>query len=70
MIYFMYLNIVAQALAIAIVVLGLDRLVKKQYLRFILWVVLASTMHSSAIVGIIFSAICKMVYKDKYGVML
>lgn len=36
MIYFMYLNIVAQALAIAIVVLGLDRLVKKQYLRFIL----------------------------------
>lgn len=66
MIYFMYLNIVAQALAIAIVVLGLDRLVKKQYLRFILWVVLASTMHSSAIVCVLFVPLSILPLKRKY----
>ena len=66
MLYFMYLNIVAQALAIAMVTVGLEKLAKKQYLRYILWVIIASTIHSSAIVCIMFIPLTMLPVKKKY----
>lgn len=66
MLYFMYLNIVAQALAIAMVTVGLEKLAKKQYLRYILWVIIASTIHSSAIVCIMFIPLTMLPLKKKY----
>lgn len=66
MIYFMYLNIIAQALAIAIVTIGLDKLAKKKYLLFIIWLIIATTVHSSAIICLIFIPLSILPAKRKY----
>jgi len=49
-IYFMYMTMIAEAIAIAIILFGLDYLQKKRYVVFSLFVLLAATMHSSAII--------------------
>lgn len=48
--YFMYMNIIAQSVAIAVVLFSMDYLEQKKYLMFALFVALACALHSSAIV--------------------
>lgn len=52
--YFMYMNIIAQALALAIILFSIDFLEKKSYIKFALCILLANCIHSSAIIGLIF----------------
>ncbi|MCC8195502.1 MAG: EpsG family protein [Ruminococcus sp.] len=52
--YFMTMNIVAQALAIAVVLLAVDFLAQKKYIRCLIFMGLAIAIHSSAIVCLIF----------------
>lgn len=50
----MYMTMIAQALAIAVVLYGMDFLVKKRYWIFALLVLLATTIHGSAIICLAF----------------
>lgn len=52
--YFMYMNIIAQGLAIAIILYSIDYLEKKSYFKFIFLVLLANFIHSSAIICVVF----------------
>lgn len=52
--YFMYMNIIAQASAVAVIMLGTDALEKGRYFRFIAAVFLASCLHSSALICLCF----------------
>lgn len=52
--YFMFMNIIAQALAVAIVLFSVDYLEKKSYIKFGILVLLANCIHSSAIICLIF----------------
>lgn len=51
--YFMYMNIIAQSIAIAIVLLSIDYLESKKYLLYILLILLASSIHGSAIICLV-----------------
>lgn len=62
----MYLNIIAQSLAIAIMLFGFDFLLEKKYFRFVCIVLLATTIHSSAIVCLCFIPLIKIPNKKKY----
>ena len=62
----MYMNIIAQAMAIAIILFGLDLLLKKQYLRYIICVLFATTIHTSAIVCLGFIPLLSLPNKKKY----
>lgn len=52
--YFMYMNIIAQALAIAIILFSIDFLENKKIVQFVLLTLLANCIHSSAIIALIF----------------
>lgn len=52
--YFMYMNIIAQALAISIILLSIDFLERNKIFKFVLLVLIANCIHSSAIVALIF----------------
>lgn len=62
----MYMNIIAQALAIAIVLFGLDFLAERKYLKYIICVLIATTIHKSAIVCIAFIPLINLPNKRKY----
>lgn len=51
--FFMYMNIMRQALAIAIILWGYDYLQKDRYITFIVIVLLATQFHTSAILAVI-----------------
>lgn len=50
----MYMNIIAQALAISVILIGLDFLAEKKYWKYVVCVLLATTIHTSAIICIVF----------------
>lgn len=50
---YQYMNQIAQALAVSIILLAFDFLKDKKYLKFIVLVLLASTFHSSALICIL-----------------
>lgn len=50
----MYMNIIAQAMAISIILIGLDFLAEKKYWKYVMCVLLATTVHTSAIICIVF----------------
>ena len=52
--YFMYMNIIAQALALSIIMFGMEFLHQKSYVKYALTVLVAACLHSSAIVCFIF----------------
>lgn len=52
--YFMYMNIIAQSLAIAIVMCGIEFLYKKNYIKYLFVIFLAACIHSSAIICLVF----------------
>lgn len=52
--YFMYMNIIAQGIAVAIVLFSIDYLEKKSFLKFAVLILLANFFHSSAIICLLF----------------
>lgn len=63
---FMYMTMIAQVLAIAIILFAIDYLNDKKYLKFILLVILASTFHGSAIICFIFILLSMLETRRKY----
>lgn len=63
--YFMYMNIIAQALALAIVLFSIDFLEKKSYVKFIICILIANCIHSSAIIGLLFIPFREIKLKKK-----
>ncbi len=61
--YFMYMNIIAQGLALAIILTSIDFLEKKSYVKFALLVLLANCIHSSAIICLLFIPLRNMKLK-------
>lgn len=55
-----YINVLRQAIAISIVLLGFELLYEKKILKFILFVLLATTFHKTAIITLIFIPIVHM----------
>lgn len=62
----MYMNIIAQALAIAIILFGLDFLADKKYVKYVFCVLIATTIHTSAIVCIVFIPLLNLPNNKKY----
>lgn len=62
----MYMNIIAQALAIAIVLFGLDFLAERKYFKYAFCVLVATTIHTSAIVCLGFILLLNLPNKKKY----
>nr|WP_294492640.1 EpsG family protein [uncultured Mediterraneibacter sp.] len=62
----MYLNIIAQALAIAILLFALDYLASKKYAMYALIVLLAALIHSSALICLGFIPLTFLPNKRKY----
>ncbi|CUO14510.1 Uncharacterised protein [Turicibacter sanguinis] len=52
--YFFYTSAMRQALAVSIILLGFDNLKNKKYIKFTLYVLIASLFHQSAILALLF----------------
>ena len=63
--YFSYMNIMRQAIAIGIILLGFENLKNKKNLRFSLYVIAASFFHFSALLCLLFIPMNKMKYNKK-----
>lgn len=63
--FFSYMNIMRQAIAIAIILWGYEYLKKNKYIRFCIFVMIASLFHGSAILALIFIFLKKFEY-NKY----
>ncbi|PGZ91711.1 EpsG family protein [Bacillus sp. AFS029533] len=66
--WFMYLNIIRQAIAVSIVLIGLEFLKNKnlkwkRYVIFLFFVFLATSFHNTAILALLFIAIDKLKFK-------
>lgn len=64
--YFLYLNIIAQALAFSIFLFAIPYLQKKKYLKYTVIVLLASTVHASAIILVLLVPLSFLPLKRKY----
>lgn len=65
--YFSYMNIMRQAIAIAILLFAFSALKNNKKIRYFLLVGLAMTFHSSAILGLLYFILPKIHYKTKYN---
>ncbi len=63
---FMFMNIIAQSLAIAVLLWGVDYLSQKKYVKYAIVVLIASTIHNTAIIAIIFILLDFLPAKRKY----
>lgn len=64
--YFMYMNIIAQSMAIAILMLAIRFLAEKKYWRYCVLALLATSIHSSAIFILLFIPLASLKIKRKY----
>lgn len=60
---FNYMTLIAQSLAVAIVLSGIDYLFKKEYKKYVFIVLFASTIHSSALICLLFIPVNMLKYK-------
>ena len=65
--YFSYMNIMRQALAIAILLWAFDAIKNNKKIRYFILVVLATLFHGSAILGLAYIILLKFKYKQKYN---
>ncbi len=65
--YFSYMNIMRQAIAIAILLFAFECLKNDKKIRYFILVGLATTFHGSAILGILYFVLYKYEYKMKYN---
>lgn len=63
--FFMYMNIIRQAIAIAIILFGFEQIKRKHYIKFILFVVVASLVHNSAWMALLFIPMSILPFKKK-----
>lgn len=59
----MSMNVVRQAMAVGIILLGLESLKRKQYFKFLLFVLIGTLFHTSAIVAVLLIMCDKMSFK-------
>lgn len=64
--YFMYMNIIAQGIAVAIIMLAVKYLNEKKYIQYCVFVIIATSIHSSAIFALIFIPLSLLQVKRKY----
>lgn len=62
-IFMMSLNVIRQAMAVGIILLGFESLKRKHYIRFIIWVVFATMFHTSAIIAVLLILCDKIRFK-------
>lgn len=62
---FMYYNVIRQALAIAVLLMGFEKLKKKQYLRYLIVIAIASLFHTSAWLAVLFIAFSIIPFRRK-----
>ena len=62
-VYMNSFNIVRQAMAVGIVLLGLEQLKKKKYFKFCIFVLIASLIHTSAIIAFLFIIADRLKFK-------
>lgn len=53
-IFMMSMNVIRQAMAVGVILLGLEALKRKQYVKFAIYVVIATFFHTSAIIALLF----------------
>lgn len=63
---FVYMNVIRQALAVALILFGTEFIKRKQYIRFIAVIMLASTFHTSALIAILLVVFSIVGYRRKY----
>ena len=68
--YFSYMNIMRQAMAIAILLFAFDAMKNGRKIKYFLLVGLATTFHGSAILGLAYIILPKFKYKQKYNKFL
>ena len=68
--FFSNMNIMRQALAISIVLLGYEKLKNAQYLKFIGFVIIASQFHSSAILSLLYIPLKKFKFTKKSSIIV
>lgn len=69
-IYSMSMNVVRQAMAVGILIMGFGYLKKKQYFRYILVVFLATSFHTTAIIGVLLVMVDKIKFKRNTIILL
>lgn len=69
-VFFNYMNIMRQAIAISIILCSYEYLKKNKYIKFSLATIIASLFHQSAIICLIFIFFEKLKYKYKYILIL
>ena len=62
---FMYMNIIAQAMACSIILLGMKYLAEKKYIKYSVFVIIATLFHSSAIICFVFIVLNQIPLKRK-----
>lgn len=62
-IFMMTMNVIRQAMAVGIVLIGLETLKRKQYVKFIIYVVIATFFHTSAIIALLLILCDKVTFK-------
>ena len=68
--FFSYMNIMRQAIAVAFVLLALENLKQKRYVKYFLGVGIATCFHSSAILAVLYFILDRFEYKKKYNKFL
>lgn len=64
-IFMMSMNVIRQAMAVGIILLGLEALKRKQYVKFMIYVVLATLFHTSAIIALFYILCDKLTFKKR-----
>ena len=62
-VYMMSINVIRQAMAVGIILIGLEALKKKKYFRFILYVLFATLFHTSAVIALLLLLCDKLTFK-------
>lgn len=62
-IFMMSLNIVRQAMAVGIVLIGFEALKRKQHYKFVIYVLIATLFHTTAVVALLYLIIDRLEYK-------
>ena len=62
-IFMMSMNVIRQAMAVGIILLGLEALKRKQHVKFVIYVAVATLFHTSAIIALLFILCDKLTFK-------
>lgn len=63
--FFAYMNIMRQAIAIAILLIGYEKLKEKKYIKYSLYIFIATLFHGSSVLALLLIPISKMKYNKR-----